>query len=142
MREHYNSRCVPPWSDEELRVIVEDAYRYGKNRPGIAAPENDFKDMLPVADTLPAPLASKPLLPTEKFIDTRADLSIGGQIEGLFDQGSFIVMYGDSGSGKSALAMDMALCIGAGIPWFGRKTEPGLVVFVAAESPGSARKRI
>lgn len=42
MRDHWNSRCVPPWSPEELKVKVQNAYKYGARPPAIDAPENQF----------------------------------------------------------------------------------------------------
>lgn len=30
----WNERCEPPWNPEELETVVENAYRYGENRPG------------------------------------------------------------------------------------------------------------
>lgn len=38
MAEHYNERCCPPWSPEELAVKVANAYAYGQNAPGAASP--------------------------------------------------------------------------------------------------------
>lgn len=43
MIEHYNPRCDPPWSYDELRTITANAYRYAANAaPGGLNPENDF----------------------------------------------------------------------------------------------------
>lgn len=36
--EHYNPRCDPPWSYEELQTIVGNAYRYGQNAQGSQNP--------------------------------------------------------------------------------------------------------
>ena len=41
--EHYNPRCSPPWDAEDLRKIVDNAYGYGQNAQGSAAPEAVFK---------------------------------------------------------------------------------------------------
>ena len=32
--EHWNDRCAPPWDEAELKRVVENAYAYGKSRPG------------------------------------------------------------------------------------------------------------
>lgn len=42
MDEHWNPRCSPPWDPEELAEKVRNAYRYGNEPPGVAAPEVDF----------------------------------------------------------------------------------------------------
>lgn len=43
MLDHWNDRCAPPWAPEELRVKVANAYRYGVDPVGSAAPEAQFE---------------------------------------------------------------------------------------------------
>ena len=38
--------------------------------------------------------------------------------------------------------IDMACAVARGVPWMGKSTEPGLVVYLAAESPASVRSRL
>ena len=38
----WNDRCLPPWSPDELRTKVENAYYYGKSSPGVAHPSAEF----------------------------------------------------------------------------------------------------
>ena len=40
--EHWNPRCQPPWQSDELQTKVENAYEYGKEIAGAAAPEAQF----------------------------------------------------------------------------------------------------
>lgn len=49
MLDHWNDRCQPPWSPEELAVKVANAYRYGVEPPGAAAPEAQFEAVGPKA---------------------------------------------------------------------------------------------
>ena len=42
MLEVWNRRCAPPWSPEELRVKVVNAYRYAQGAPGASSPKADF----------------------------------------------------------------------------------------------------
>lgn len=63
-------------------------------------------------------------------------------VEGVLTAGAGSILYGDSNSGKTFLAIDMACAVARGVPWMGRRTEPGLVVYVAAESPASVRSRL
>jgi hypothetical protein len=44
--------------------------------------------------------------------------------------------------GKSALAVDLGLCIAAGVPWHGREVDQRSVLYVAAESPESIKLRM
>ena len=43
-------------------------------------------------------------------------------IEGLIEQGESVAVVGSSKAGKSFLALQMAVCIAAGVPFLGRKT--------------------
>ncbi|MFX5222092.1 hypothetical protein ABTD21_19385, partial [Acinetobacter baumannii] len=43
MLEHWNERCSPPWTPEELAVKVENAYRYGQNPAGVLSPQSEFR---------------------------------------------------------------------------------------------------
>lgn len=40
--EHWNPRCVPPWSIADLQQKVENAYKYGSEPVGVLAPQNVF----------------------------------------------------------------------------------------------------
>ena len=63
-------------------------------------------------------------------------------IERLFTRGAMGVIYGDSNSGKTFLAIDIGCAIPRSIRWMGRNTEPGMVVYLATESPASVRRRL
>lgn len=63
-------------------------------------------------------------------------------VEGVITVGAVSVLYGDSNSGKTFAAIDMACAVARGVPWMERQTEPGLVVYLAAESPASVRSRL
>jgi len=52
------------------------------------------------------------------------------------------VLFGESGSGKSFLALDLAVDIAMGTSWRGRVTRRGRVVYVAAEGAGGFRNRL
>lgn len=63
-------------------------------------------------------------------------------VQGVLTAGDGSVLYGDSNSGKTFFVIDMAAAVARGVEWMGRKTEPGLVVYLAAESPTSVRARL
>ena len=64
-------------------------------------------------------------------------------VEGLLTAGDGSIWYGDSNTGKTFAVLDMACAVARGVPWLdGRRTEPGLVVYLAAESPASVRSRL
>lgn len=43
--DHWNERCEPPWSPEELEQKVLNAWRYGQDNVGAIAPEAVFDDV-------------------------------------------------------------------------------------------------
>lgn len=63
-------------------------------------------------------------------------------VEGVLTAGDGSVLYGDSNSGKTFFVIDLACAVARGVRWMGRNTEPGLVLYLAAESPASVRGRL
>ena len=63
-------------------------------------------------------------------------------VEGLMTIGSSVVVYGDSNSGKTFWALSVATAIATGTLCYGRKTDPGLVIYLATEAPASIRARM
>ena len=63
-------------------------------------------------------------------------------IKGLLDLGAMSVMYGDSNTGKTFVAMDMGFHIGAGLPYAGLKVTKSVVIYIAAEGGRGAKKRL
>jgi len=62
-------------------------------------------------------------------------------VEDIFPMGEISLIFGDSGSGKSFGTFDMAMAVARGLKWNGKNTEPGLVVYVAAEAGKGFGKR-
>jgi hypothetical protein len=62
-------------------------------------------------------------------------------IKGVLPRAELAVLFGESGSGKSFAALDMAVDIAMGTTWRGITTKPGRVVYIAAEGAGGFRKR-
>ena len=63
-------------------------------------------------------------------------------VKGLILANSLFVVYGESNSGKTFFALDMALTIAAGQPWRGLRTRRGLVIYIAGEGATSVRARV
>jgi len=53
-----------------------------------------------------------------------------------------MVVYGDSGSGKSFFVFDMLGAIARGVEWRGKKVAKGRAVYIAAEGAGGCRNRL
>lgn len=52
MLDHYNAKCSPSWSVEDLSKKVINAYRYALDRPGNKTPEAVFPDPLRSTDAI------------------------------------------------------------------------------------------
>lgn len=62
-------------------------------------------------------------------------------IEGLMPARAFGVLFGPEGRGKSFVALDMALSIAGGLPWMGRRTQSGPIIYVAGEGTAGLKFR-
>ena len=62
-------------------------------------------------------------------------------IKGVLTKGEQSLLIGESQSGKSFVAIDMAMAIARGVEWFGRKTRRGGVIYQAGESAVGVRRR-
>ena len=63
-------------------------------------------------------------------------------IQDYIPEGSMTMIYGPPGSGKTFMALDMALHIAHGLEWHGKATEQGSVMYIAGEGVGGLRKRL
>lgn len=63
-------------------------------------------------------------------------------VKGVIPADGFVSIIGEPGCGKSFLALDLGGRIAAGLKWQGRKVEPGLVVYLAAEGQRGQMNRL
>src|ERR1700730_3552707 len=81
-----------------------------------------------------------------EWFDDAADAALSEPnnplIDGLLDEGAMSVVYGDSNSGKTFVALDMAFCAATGRPWNGKKVKHSLVIYVAAEGGKRIKRRL
>lgn len=94
--DHWNARCEPPWSANAILDKVANAFKYGTEQPGSAAPELAFP---------PTPAAEQPaatLHPFEKLNKTFAFCIAGGGSHILWEttdeKGKPILQHLDKGT--------------------------------------------
>jgi hypothetical protein len=63
-------------------------------------------------------------------------------IDGVLFKETLAAIYGSEGTYKSFAALDMSLCLAAGIPWHGRQVARSPFVYVAAEGSSGLRQRL
>ena len=64
------------------------------------------------------------------------------RLKGVLPQVGLAALYGPSASGKSFLALDMSIAIAEGKKWFGIRTTPSPVIYVALEGESGFRNRV
>lgn len=136
MFEHWNKKCDPAWTYEELAMKVANAFSYGHNAPGSRDPANDF-DKIDDDDEVSIPKSTKKtevrlsLLMAGDIAEPLNDLPT--LIDDLIDANGMTVVYGASNSGKTFVALSAAMSIAAGATWGGRSTTKKAVLYVALE---------
>jgi hypothetical protein len=133
-------RCDIPLPASDVKRIAESIARY--------APEHDVGASVALGDVAANNLINKNADVIEKLNAVFGD-QLGTDyeapdelVEGLMTIGSAVVVYGDSNSGKTFWALSVGAAVAMGTPCYGRRTDPGLVVYLASESPASIRSRI
>lgn len=145
--EHWNPHCSPPWDDFELEQIVRNAANYGEDTEGgvkgFQANTDAFANFAG-QEFEPPPIEDRGR-DKIKFLHDYAD---GVQdptwlIPNVLPATGVGMLYGESGSYKSFLALDMALCLAHGIPGqWGAPPVQNDVLFLAGEGPvATGRKR-
>ena len=80
-------------------------------------------------------------LPIYSDVELRDLPSPMWQVDDLIQAQSLAGVYGSEGVGKSFLCLDIAFCIGLGIPFHGRKVAQGNVIYIYAEGVPGAKIR-
>lgn len=138
---HQAAACTPPMPEAEALGCLKSAWTRapGKSEAFRKAPPVDPETgeiAQPQVRTLKCFNASSlpPASNTEVFDDEL--------VEGVVGKAAMAVLYGDSNSGKTFLAIDLCAAIAQGAEWLGRHTERGVVLYLATESPASVKMRL
>lgn len=103
---------------------------------------DDF-DVLPVDTLVPSEVPTNKqrfrVIGEDEFLDAPP---VSWLVKGVLPHAELGTMYGESGSGKSFMAFDLAAAVSLGVEWRGRKVRQGRVVYVAAEGAGGFRNRV
>jgi AAA domain len=122
--------------------------RAAEPQPEPTEPENDGQmfDALDAMDSVaaephPAPTkpGKSPLIPLTQFLVRKP---MHWLIKRIVPQAGLGVLFGESGSGKSFIALDMAMALARGLEWRGNRVKRTRVVYVAAEGATGFRNRI
>lgn len=74
--------------------------------------------------------------------DLKPNLTANDFLEGILGNNGLSTMYGPPGSGKSFLALDLAVAVASGQKWYGRECDKGAVIYLAAEGAAGVQNRM
>jgi len=114
------------------------AYYFNTKSYGPLVFVQDQPALLPASTTLPNPTRYK-LLDGDHL---RALPPRTWCVKGIFPSTGLAAIFGQSGSGKSFLALDLAAAIAEGVPWFGFRTTKTPTVYMALEGEGGFSQRV
>lgn len=134
------TRCEIPLPSSEVAQIVRSVCRY--------EPELDIAADAGIGDEAAEALLAAASAEARPYYFTRATSYLSQPaplrwaIKGWIPESSVSMVYGESGCGKTFITLDMACSMAAGIDWQGKKTKPGLVVYMAGEGNYGIRQRV
>lgn len=147
--EHWNPHCQPPWDDWELERVVRNASEYGedtgKGAKGFQSNADAFAGFVAstpqTSDTPPPDRPRDKLMWLHDYADSVEDPT--WLIPNVLPARGTGMMFGASGTYKSFLTLDMALCLAYGRPGqWGAPPVKNDVLFLAGEGPvATAKKR-
>jgi len=137
-RRWHETRFADPLDpDKDLRVAyanllaLDGPYLYSHRHGGIRFRLSENSAL--------APTIRFPLLGSEEL---RSLPAMTWLIKGILPSSGIGAFYGESGSGKSFLAIDMAAAIAEGRKWFGHRVVSARVVYVCLEGEAGFRTRV
>jgi hypothetical protein len=134
------TRCEIPLPSSELSQIVKSVCRY--------EPESDVAASTSIGSDAAEAILAATRAEVQEYYFTRATSYLGQPaplrwiIKGWIPDSGVTMVYGESGSGKTFITLDMACHIAAGLQWHEHKTKLGLVVYMAGEGNYGLRQRV
>lgn len=134
------TRCEIPLPSSELSQIVKSVSRYD--------PETDVAAATSIGSESAEFILAASQAETQDYFFTRATSYLGQPapikwiIKGWVPDLGVTMIYGESGGGKTFLALDIACHIAAGLDWHGHRTKKGISVYMAGEGNYGIRQRV
>lgn len=141
IEEYWNPHCQPPWAPEELALKLENAGKFRQNEVGaygVGNPQEIFGDIVKAISSDTPEKLSRFHFKDEGELDDEPDPA--WIVKELISERSTVMLYGQSGSYKSFLVLDICLSVAMGLPTFGSDTKSGLVFYAALEGKAHLKK--
>lgn len=145
MWEHWNAACQPPWDEWELEGLIRNAANYGEDTGGVKGfLENETAFAAFVGQEFeppePEPRDRDRVQALHDYADNVRDPA--WLIPNMIPSTGTGMIYGESGSFKSFIALDMALSLAFGVPGqWGAPPVKNDVLFMAGEGPVATGKK-
>jgi hypothetical protein len=123
------------------RSLVHLANEHGARidlRPNATASAEEFDTVAPASAQADKPIRFQ----VESLAAFASHPAPEWIVKGVLPRAGLCVLYGESGSGKTFMTLDLALAVAMGLPWRERRVRQGQVVYVAAEGAGGFRNRV
>jgi len=91
---------------------------------------------------LPEPVAARPPLLRHVRELLANPPAVRWLVRDILEADTLAMIYGQPGSGKSFLALDLAASIACGVPWFGRATKRGAAIYILGEGGAGVSRRL
>jgi hypothetical protein len=134
------TRCEIPLPSSELSQIVKSVARY--------EPDCDVGASVAIGSESADFILAAAQAETQEYFFTRASSYLGQPaplkwiVKGWVPDLGVTMIYGESGGGKTFLALDIACHIAAGLDWHGHRTKKGISVYMAGEGNYGIRQRV
>lgn len=138
MHEHFNPRCLPAWEPEDLQTKANNAYNYAHDHIGNADPTTVFPVFV---DPDPAPAKEEKSFFLDMAELMEKKITIDWLVQDLIETPTTGMMFGDSGVGKSFLAVGLAMGVATGTTWLGRMCARGPVIYLVGEGGSGLPRR-
>lgn len=140
------TRCDPPVPSSELSQIVRSVCRYEPDydAAGDAARGEEAANALLMRDLERVESNSAKsayhFIDADTFFDEPSPLRWA--VRDWVPEQATTMIFGESGCGKTFVAMSMACCIATGTPWAGHAVQQGRVAYLAGEGNYGLRQRV
>ena len=117
----------------------------------MTADDDHFANLDPVGNVTPLrrresrglrPRAQHLLESIQQAAEMRPAIDRDYLVKGWLDRGGTSILFGQSNTGKTFLALDLAHAISKGRTWGGRRVRKGRVLYIAAEGGGGFANRV
>lgn len=133
---------LPP----DMTLSAADPERY-EGDPG---PSPDSSELDVGGNVTPLRQGEGGLRPRAKYLldsitwaaDLQPSINRDYLVKGWLDRGCTSILYGQSNTGKTFLAVDLAHAVSKGLIWGGRRVRKGRVLYIAAEGGGGFANRV